>query len=107
MIGSGQVIVLAAWAVPAWEIFLAAAFWSRRLRRIAFLCGLIFHILIVLLLERFPSAGLVVFGMVAASCYLLFFDIRGAAPEPRLPKPHDLRSTAQDEGGRSTRAGLP
>lgn len=80
IVGTGHGLVVAAWLVALWEVFQAGALWSSRLRGVAFLGGLAFHGSIVLLMERFPSAGLIVFGMVSLACYLLFVDFGPAPP---------------------------
>jgi len=94
IVGIGYGLVVAAWLIVLWEIFQAGALWSPKLRSAAFVGGLLFHASIVLLMGRFPSAGLIVFGMVSLSCYLLFVDVHPgtSANSPYVPnKPFSTR----------------
>lgn len=78
IVGTGYGLVVAAWLIMLWEVFQAGALWFPKLRGVAFVGGLLFHGSIVLLMKPFPSAALIVFGMVSLACYLLFVDVRPA-----------------------------
>lgn len=80
------VFMVLALASVATEAFLAYAFWKRRLRVVAFLVGLGFHVTIVFTMWLFPD--LVTFAVIMGSAYLAFFSRfrpveRGPAPPDR------------------------
>lgn len=55
------------------ELFLAGAFWVRRLKKSAVLVGVLFHITMVLTLTPLVATQLIVFGVACLSIYPLFF----------------------------------
>jgi hypothetical protein len=66
------------------EMFLAFALWSDRLRRTAVIVGIAMHATFVLTIAA--TGELVVFGLVMASCYILFRSgATGAAAVPMSP----------------------
>lgn len=65
------IFMVLALASVATEAFLAYAFWRKRLKTVAFLVGLGFHVTIVLTMWLFPD--LVTFAVLMGSAYLAFF----------------------------------
>lgn len=60
------------WGAILVEIFLAAAFWSRRWRPVAVVTGVLFHLSIVLLVG--PVLDLVVFALIMFALYLIHLE---------------------------------
>ncbi|MEX0790234.1 MAG: HTTM domain-containing protein [Actinomycetota bacterium] len=67
----GWIFLLLAVASLATEAFLGVAFWSRRLRFLAFVVGVAFHLTILATMRVLPD--LLTFSLLMASAYLAFF----------------------------------
>lgn len=55
------------------EVFLAVAFWSSRLRKVAVVIGVLFHIAMVSMLTPVAAAQLAVFAIACLAIYPLYF----------------------------------
>lgn len=75
---------LLAAASVATELFLALAFWSPRLRKLAFAVGVAFHLSILLSMRTLPD--LVTFTLLMSSAYLAFFS-EVSGPDESTPAP--------------------
>jgi hypothetical protein len=65
----------------ATELFLAFAFWSKRLRVVALPVGLGFHLLNVLLMDRVGTINLSIFALIMLSLMIVFFTDRLGEPK--------------------------
>jgi hypothetical protein len=62
------------------EVFLAVAFWKPRLRRLAVVVGIAFHLTILATMQLVPD--LITFGLLMGCAYLAFFNQITPAGEP-------------------------
>lgn len=74
-----------AFASLATELFLALAFWSPRLRPLALVAGVGFHLTILITMQILPD--LLTFLILMVSAYLAFWSALSKIPEPGLPDP--------------------